>query len=71
MKNIVAEMKDKTSKNKYQASKVVIDQINKTRPVRGRPSKEEVSGELKRQTHAERELQKDLQRVMKQDVEEP
>lgn len=68
MKNIVAEMKDRNSKNKYSAAKTVLDQINKSKPTRGRPSKEEVQGELIRQTHAERELIEDLKRVNK-DVE--
>lgn len=69
MQNIIAEMRDKSSKNKYSASKTVIDQINKQKPLRGRPSKEEVTGELKRQTHAERQLLEDLKRVNKEDVE--
>lgn len=64
MTHIVAEMKDGSSKNKYSAAKTVLDQINKQKPQRGRPSKEEVQGELIRQTHAERTLQDDLKRVM-------
>ena len=63
LQNIIKEMRDPNSKNKYAASKTVLDQINKNKPLRGRPTKEEVKGELKRQTFAERQLAEDMKRI--------
>lgn len=66
LKNIVDEARNKNSRNKFTASKTILDRLAKDKPVRGRPSKDEVSRELKRQTFAERELAADLKRVLKE-----
>lgn len=61
---ILEEAKDRKSKNRFAANRIILEKIQKATPRRGRPSKEEVQGELKRQTHIERELQEDMKRIM-------
>lgn len=60
---VLEEAKDPKSKNRFSANKLIYDRLQKSHIIRGRPSKEEVEGELKRQTHAERQLQEDLKRI--------
>lgn len=68
LKMIQKEAKDKNSKNLFQANKVLIDRSweNKSSKMvtpRGRPSKEEVQGELLRQVEEERRVDEDLERI--------
>ncbi len=69
LKRIKAEAKDPKAKNTFSANKVLIDRSwenskpKKPTP-RGRPTKEEVLGELKREVQESKELDKDLQRIL-------
>lgn len=61
-KAIVQEAEEPDSKNRFSANKMIWEKLQKANP-RGRPTKEEVEGELKRETHAEKQLQEDLKRI--------
>jgi len=68
LKNIEAEAKDPKSKNHFAANKLLLDRewegkVPKSK--RGRPSNEEVTGELKREAQDAKRQADDLQRILR------
>jgi hypothetical protein len=55
--------KDDTNKGQLAAARLLLDYSTKKTPTRGRPSKSEVEGELKRSTEEERTLREDAERL--------
>ena len=69
LRRIQEESKDKDSKNNFSANKTVLDKLwkenNPTKATaRGRPTKDEVRGELNRRANEEQKLQEDFDRIV-------